>query len=299
MHVIVVGCGRVGSEVALNLAASAEHDVIVIDRRLEAFRRLGESFAGTTMVGVGFDRDVLTEAGITPDCAVAAVTSGDNSNILIARVARETFGVKHVVARIYDPRRASIYERLGIATVASVTWTSARVLRHLLSTDATPDWIDPSAKFTIVERRVPPGAAGVSVANLEASAPRPSRRAQSVRAGIDPAAGHIAARGRRPAGHHCRGRHGDARHRAAPHRGDALMRVIIAGAGSVGRYMAGQLQNSGHEVTLIDSDAIIVTQGRATRTPVGVTWYLGDACEVATLTAVGVARSRRRRGRHR
>ena len=170
MHVIVVGCGRVGSEVALNLAASTEHDVIVIDRRVEAFRRLGESFAGTTMVGVGFDRDVLTEAGITPDCAVAAVTSGDNSNILIARVARETFGVKHVVARIYDPRRASIYERLGIATVASVTWTSARVLRHLLASDATPDWIDPSAKFTIVERRVPPAAAGVSVSGLEASA---------------------------------------------------------------------------------------------------------------------------------
>ena len=168
MHVIVVGCGRVGSEVALNLA-STEHDVIVIDRRSESFRRLGDNFKGTTMVGVGFDRDVLTEAGITPDCAVAAVTSGDNSNILIARVARETFGVKHVVARIYDPRRASIYERLGIATVASVTWTSARVLRHLLASDSTPDWIDPSARFTIVERRVPAAAAGRTVADIEAS----------------------------------------------------------------------------------------------------------------------------------
>ncbi len=167
MHVIVVGCGRVGSEVALNLASTG-HDVIVIDRKLEAFRRLGEDFKGATMVGVGFDRDVLTEAGITPDCAVAAVTSGDNSNILIARVARETFGVKHVVARIYDPRRASIYERLGIATVASVTWTSARVLRHLLATESTPDWIDPSAKFTLIERRVPAAAAGMSVAKLEA-----------------------------------------------------------------------------------------------------------------------------------
>lgn len=166
MHVIVVGCGRVGSEVALNLASS-EHDVIVIDRRAESFRRLGEDFKGATMVGVGFDRDVLTEAGISPNCAVAAVTSGDNSNILIARVARETFGVKHVVARIYDPRRASIYERLGIATVASVTWTSARVLRHLLVSESTPDWIDPSAKFTIVERRVPTAAAGISVADVE------------------------------------------------------------------------------------------------------------------------------------
>jgi trk system potassium uptake protein len=166
MHVIVVGCGRVGSEVALNLV-STEHDVIVIDRKVEAFRRLGDDFKGTTMVGVGFDRDVLTEAGITPDCAVAAVTSGDNSNILIARVARETFGVKRVVARIYDPRRASIYERLGIATVASVAWTSARVLRHLLASESTPDWIDPSAKFTIVERQVPRAAAGLSVGTVE------------------------------------------------------------------------------------------------------------------------------------
>ncbi|HEX2785572.1 MAG TPA: TrkA family potassium uptake protein [Ilumatobacteraceae bacterium] len=168
MHVIVVGCGRVGSEVALSLA-STDHSVVVIDRRLEAFRRLGEGFTGTTMVGVGFDRDVLTGAGVTPDCAVAAVTSGDNSNILIARVARETFGVQHVVARIYDPRRAEIYERLGIATVATVAWTSARVLRHLLASDTTPDWIDPTAKFTIVERRVAAGAAGMSIAELEAS----------------------------------------------------------------------------------------------------------------------------------
>ncbi len=168
MHVIVVGCGRVGSEVALSLA-STEHDVIVIDRRAEAFRRLGDDFKGATMVGVGFDRDVLTEAGITPTCAVAAVTSGDNSNILIARVARETFGVEHVVARIYDPRRASIYERLGIATVASVAWTSARVLRHLLASETTHDWIDPTAKFTMVERRVPAGSAGMSVASLESA----------------------------------------------------------------------------------------------------------------------------------
>jgi trk system potassium uptake protein TrkA len=169
MHVIVVGCGRVGSEVATNLASDG-HDVIVIDRKVEAFRRLGEDFKGTTMVGVGFDRDVLIEAGISPDCAVAAVTSGDNSNILIARTSRETFGVKRVVARIYDPRRASIYERLGIATVASVAWTSARVLRHLLASESTSDWIDPSAKFTIVERRVPAAGAGISVSKLEAAA---------------------------------------------------------------------------------------------------------------------------------
>jgi trk system potassium uptake protein len=168
MHVIVVGCGRVGSEVALNLVA-AGHDVIVVDRRAEAFRRLGDDFAGTTMVGVGFDRETLVAAGISPQCAVAAVTSGDNSNILIARTARETFGVEHVVARIYDPRRASIYERLGIATVATVAWTSERVLRHLLASDSTPDWIDPTARFMLVERRVLASAAGSTVAALEAA----------------------------------------------------------------------------------------------------------------------------------
>ena len=94
----------------------------MIDRRLESFRRLGDGFKGTTMVGVGFDRDVLTEAGITPNCAVAAVTSGDNSNILTARIARENFSIERVVARIYDPRRAEIYEKLNIPTVATTTW---------------------------------------------------------------------------------------------------------------------------------------------------------------------------------
>lgn len=168
MHVIVVGCGRVGSDVARNLVA-AGHDVVIVDRKAEAFRRLGDDFSGRKLVGVGFDRELLTAAGITEQSAVAAVTSGDNSNVLIARVAKETFGATRVVARIYDPRRASIYERLGIATVATVAWTSERVLRHLLSAGTTRDWIDPSAKFTMVERRVPAEAAGDSVASLEAA----------------------------------------------------------------------------------------------------------------------------------
>ena len=101
MHVIVVGCGRVGSTAANELIERG-HDVVVIDRHREAFRRLGSGFTGTTMTGVGFDRNVLARAGITDQGAVMAVTSGDNSNILIARVARETFGVERVVARIYD-----------------------------------------------------------------------------------------------------------------------------------------------------------------------------------------------------
>jgi trk system potassium uptake protein TrkA len=167
MHVIVVGCGRVGSTIALELV-DAGHEVVVIDRRAEAFRRLGDDFAGRTLLGIGFDRDLLRSAGITSASAVMAVTSGDNSNILIARVARETFGVQRVVARIYDPKRAVIYERLGIATVASVAWTSARAIRLVVPDPAETDWVDPTSRFALVERRAPGALAGVSVAELDA-----------------------------------------------------------------------------------------------------------------------------------
>lgn len=166
MHVIVVGCGRVGVAVAKELVDDG-HDVVVIDKRSDTFRRLGDDFPGRTMVGIGFDRDLLTEAGITAESAVMAVTSGDNSNILIARVARETFGVKRVVARIYDPARALVYERLGIPTVASVAWASARVLRTVLPLGGAVEWTDPTSAFVLVERRVPAAAAGTSVAALE------------------------------------------------------------------------------------------------------------------------------------
>lgn len=162
MHMIVVGCGRVGSTVARRME-SAGHDVVVIDRRAEAFRRLGPDFRGRTLVGVGFDRDLLQEAGITPESAVMAVTSGDNSNILVARVAREMFGAGRVVARIYDPRRAAIYERLGISTVATVSWASKRVFQLILPQNGEVEWVDPTAQFSLVERRVPATLAGTRV----------------------------------------------------------------------------------------------------------------------------------------
>lgn len=166
MHVIVVGCGRVGSAIARELM-TGDHDIVVVDRRAEAFRRLGDDFTGRTMTGIGFDKDLLVAAGITEHSAVMAVTSGDNSNILIARVARETFGVQRVVARIYDPKRAVIYERLGIATVATVAWTSARALRHVLPDPMTTDWIDPTSRFAMVERRAPAALAGCTIAELD------------------------------------------------------------------------------------------------------------------------------------
>src|SRR5437588_7371565 len=151
VHVVVVGCGRVGSELAGTLEKSG-HTVAVIDKDANAFRRLPAGYAGQRVVGFGFDRDNLEEAGIDRAGALAAVTNGDNSNILVARVARETFGIERVVARIYDPRRAKIYERLGIPTIATVEWATERVLQRVLPERTNADWIDASAKVLLVER---------------------------------------------------------------------------------------------------------------------------------------------------
>jgi trk system potassium uptake protein TrkA len=168
VHVVVVGCGRVGSGLARAVEA-AGHTAAVIDRRPEAFRWLADDFGGEQIVGVGFDRDTLAEAGIERADAVAAVTSGDNSNILVARIARETYGIDKVVARIYDPRRAAIYERLGIATIATVQWATERVLRRILPTAQSIEWIDPSAKVVLVERLAPTSLAGTKVGAVEES----------------------------------------------------------------------------------------------------------------------------------
>jgi trk system potassium uptake protein TrkA len=166
VHVVIVGCGRVGSALANNLS-SAGHTVAIIDKRSEAFARLGPGFTGQAIAGIGFDRDRLLEAGIERAGALAAVTSGDNSNIMIARVARETFGVERVVARIYDPRRAAIYQRLGIPTVATVAWTSERVLRRILPDEPAVEWVDPSANVMLIERVVPGTWAGHPLHDLE------------------------------------------------------------------------------------------------------------------------------------
>jgi trk system potassium uptake protein TrkA len=166
VHVVVVGCGRVGSGLAEAVEA-AGHTVGIIDRREQAFRRLSPSFSGKKLVGVGFDRDRLEEAGIKDAFAVASVTNGDNSNIMIARVAKETYGIDRVVARIYDPRRAAIYERLGIPTVATVQWTIERVLRRILPESHAVEWIDPSARVCLLERQVPANWAGHDVIELE------------------------------------------------------------------------------------------------------------------------------------
>ncbi len=147
-----MGCGRVGSTLARSLEDRG-HTVAVIDSNPDAFRRLGPGFNGTKVTGIGFDQDVLDRAGIEKADAFCAVSSGDNSNIIAARVARETFGIQQVVARIYDPGRAEVYQRLGITTVATVKWTADQVLRRILPAGAEPDFRDPSGTIRLDQFR--------------------------------------------------------------------------------------------------------------------------------------------------
>ncbi len=172
MHVVIMGCGRVGSELALRLQ-EAGHTVAVVDQDPEAFERLDPAFTGDTVVGVGFDRDALRAAGIEKADAFAAVSSGDNSNIVAARVARETFGVPNVVARIYDPRRAEVYQRLGIPTVASVQWTTNQMMRRIMPLGSAEEWRDSTGTAVLAEVDVNAGWYGHRVQDLaEASGAR-------------------------------------------------------------------------------------------------------------------------------
>ena len=161
-----MGCGRVGSALAHSLE-DAGHSVAIIDQNKEAFRRLGPHFKGRMVTGIGFDRDTLLEAEIENARAFAAVSNGDNSNIIAARVVRETFGVQNVVARIYDPGRAEIYERLGIPTVATVRWTADRVLRRLLPGGSQTEFRDASGSIRLVEVHLDPSWVGQRASSVE------------------------------------------------------------------------------------------------------------------------------------
>jgi trk system potassium uptake protein TrkA len=163
-----MGCGRVGSSVADGLSRIG-HDVAIIDSDDAAFNRLSPDFAGERVHGLGFDRDVLLSAGIERADAFAAVSSGDNSNIISARLAREIFGVPKVVARIYDAKRAEVYERLGIPTIATVPWTTDRLL-HLLTQDTeTAKWRDPTGTVAVAEVALHEDWVGHRATDLEAA----------------------------------------------------------------------------------------------------------------------------------
>jgi trk system potassium uptake protein TrkA len=168
VHFVIMGCGRTGSTLA-QMVEDRGHTVAVVDQNPDAFRRLGAAFEGQRVTGVGYDRDTLIEAGIAEAYAFAAVSNGDNSNILAARVARETFGVSNVVARIYDPGRAEVYQRLGIPTVATVRWTADQMARRLLPVGATPEYRDASGSLVLAEVRVHLGWVGRRLDALEAA----------------------------------------------------------------------------------------------------------------------------------
>ncbi len=166
MHYVIMGCGRVGSSLSRSLEKFG-HTVSVIDSDTDAFRRLGPSFRGSTVTGIGFDREVLMTAGIERAAGFAAVTNGDNSNILGARVARESFGVETVVARIYDPARAEVYERLGIPTVATVRWATEQVLGKLIDLGAQSLWRDPSGSIRLTSVAFHPAWIGRPIREIE------------------------------------------------------------------------------------------------------------------------------------
>lgn len=165
VHIVIMGCGRVGSRLAKTLDQMGR-SVTVIDQNPEAFRRLGKQFGGKTVTAIGFDRDALIKAGIAHADAFAAVSDGDNSNIIAARVAREIFAVDTVVARIYDPRRAEIYERLGIPTVATVAWTTGQILRRIDNRGIHEEWRDATATMMIAELSYNPAWIGSQVIDI-------------------------------------------------------------------------------------------------------------------------------------
>jgi trk/ktr system potassium uptake protein len=166
VHIVIMGCGRVGSTLA-HILEDRGHSVAVIDQDPEAFRRLRSSFKGKKITGIGFDQRVLEEAGIREAAAFAAVSSGDNSNVIAARVVRESFGVERVAARIYDPRRAEVYQRLGIPTVATVRWTADQMLRRLLPEGAEALWRDPTGEVVLAEVAYDPAWVGEKIHALE------------------------------------------------------------------------------------------------------------------------------------
>lgn len=161
-----MGCGRVGSMLASALEELG-HSVAVIDQNEAAFRRLGPNFKGITVKGMGFDREHLKAAGIERAGAFAAVSSGDNSNILAARTVRETFGVENVVARIYDHRRAEVFQRLGIPTVATVSWTTEQMLRRIVPSGAAEEWSDPTGALSLAEVQLADSWIGLTAEKIE------------------------------------------------------------------------------------------------------------------------------------
>ncbi|HSB89992.1 MAG TPA: TrkA family potassium uptake protein [Anaerolineales bacterium] len=158
MTIVVVGCGRVGAELALTLCRRAT--VTVVDQEARAFDQLGPDFEGRTVQGEGFDPVVLRRAGVESAGALAAVTSSDSVNVVAARLARDTFRVPRVVARVYNPRLLPVYQAFGLDTVTSTTWGAQRIAERLLEPPLTTIFSAGNGEVHVVEIRVPPAWAG-------------------------------------------------------------------------------------------------------------------------------------------
>jgi trk system potassium uptake protein TrkA len=166
MHVVIGGYGRVGRYLA-HMLESSGHTVAVVDRSGLVFAEFGEEIQGRKLTGEVFDRATLIKAGIERADAYAAVTSGDNSNIVSARVARERFSVPTVVARIYDPRRAVIHERYGIPTISSVKWASGQLLATILEPDVQTVGVYGSGEVVTISAIVPSRLSGKRIADID------------------------------------------------------------------------------------------------------------------------------------
>jgi len=166
MRIIIMGCGRVGSALAIQMTAEGQ-DIRVIDRNPKGRRLLPANFTGQFHVGNGYNRAVLTAAGIEQTDAFIAVTSSDNTNIVAARTARETYRVPIVIARIYDPRRADIYRELGIPTVASVRWTVHQIHQMLLHRHLTPELTFGNGETLLVRSQLPAYLTGRKLSEFE------------------------------------------------------------------------------------------------------------------------------------
>lgn len=164
MYVIIVGCGRVGSELA-NLLQNEGHDVVIIDKNTKSFHRLGPTFNGVTLKGNGFDVELLKEAGIEKADAFCVVTNGDNTNIMAAQVAKKIFNVRRVIARIYDPKRANIYKHLGL-DVISGTILFAAMLRDKIIESHFTGYLIETGELGVIEIPVDDKLVGKKVSEL-------------------------------------------------------------------------------------------------------------------------------------
>ncbi len=290
MRVVVVGCGRVGAGLAAWLAEAGDV-VAVVDKDPKAFERLGEEFTGQTVEGIGFDRDVLEQAGVARADALVAVTGGDNSNVVTARVAKDAYRVPRVIARIHDPRRAALYEELGIVTVSSTDWALRKVRDYLEHRTLKEEHSFGRGEVTLLRLELPQHLVDRQVADVEGEGLRVVSVTRRGGAFV-PGPGTVLAEGdvvRLAVGADGRARldallaeEADPR---AGRPGGGRVRVLVAGAGVWGSYIADHLVEAGHEVVVVEQDAATARRARASG---GRTVVAGDACEPSVLDHLGL-----------